>query len=236
MDISLDNFQGPMDLLLHLIKKKQMNIMDIKLEVIIDEYINYIKTQEKMNLTIASSYLVMASELLEIKSRMLLPSEKNDEEVNELKNNLINRLVEYEKYKEIVPTLKKLEQKRKEYITKSPSNILEYKEDFKISSDCTIDTLIDAYKNFLIRIEEEKPISTKITKKEISMESQILRIKEKFKNKNRISFDELFEERTKPYIVATFLAILEMARFGQIKIYQEDSFKTIMCEKVKEEK
>ena len=95
-DISLDNFQGPMDLLLHLIKKKKMNILDIKLEIIIDEYLNYIKRFEKMNLNIASSYLVMASELIEIKSRMLLPHEET-EETEDLKEDLINRLIEYEK-------------------------------------------------------------------------------------------------------------------------------------------
>ena len=118
---------------------------------------------------------------------------------------------------------------RKEFITKSPSNILEYKPDFKIESDLTINTLIEAYKNFLIRIEEEKPISTKVTKKEISIESQILRIKEKFKKQKRIKFEDLFEQKT---IVATFLAILEMTRFGEIKLYQEKSFGTITCEAI----
>lgn len=232
MDISLDNFQGPMDLLLHLIKKKEMNIMDIKIEIIIDEYLNYINSFEKMNLNVASSYLVMASELLEIKSRMLLPHEEDDEEITTLKENLINRIVEYEKYKEIVPAFKEYEKERLNYVTKSPSSILEYKEDV-ITSDYTIDTLINAYKNLLIRIEEEKPISTKITKKEISIESQILRIKEKFKTNKSFNFDDLFEVKTKPYVVATFLAILEMVRFGELSIYQENSFGTILCEGIK---
>ena len=105
-DISLDNFQGPMDLLLHLIKKKKMNILEIQLEIIIDEYLSYIKALENMNLTIASSYLVMASELLEIKSRMLLPSEEKEPEEEDLKENLIERLIEYEKYKELVPAFR----------------------------------------------------------------------------------------------------------------------------------
>ena len=232
MDVSLDNFQGPMDLLLHLEKKKEMNIMDIKIEIIIDEYLNYINHLEKMNLNIASSYLVMSSELLEIKSRMLLPSSEDDTEVEELKENLINRIVEYEKYKEIVPSFRELEQERSNYKTKSPSNILEYKTDYKYESDLTMDTLVKAYQNFLIRIEEEKPITTKVTKREISIESQILRIKETFKLKKRVNFDDLFEEKTKSYVVATFLAILEMVRFGEVKIYQENKFGTILCEAV----
>lgn len=232
MDISLDNFQGPMDLLLHLIKKKEMDIMNIKIEIIIDEYLNYINNLEKKNLNIASEYLVMSTELLEIKSRMLLPHVEDDTEVQELKDNLINRIVEYEKYKEIVPTLRELEKERLEYKTKSPSSILEYKNDFNYQSDLTINTLVKAYKDFLVRLEEEKPITTKVTKKEISIESQILRIKEKFKVEKRVNFNDLFEIKTKPYIVATFLAILEMVRFGEVKLYQENSFGTILCEAV----
>ena len=232
MDISLENFQGPMDLLLHLVKKKEMNIMDIKIEVIIDEYLNYINNLEKMNLNIASSYLVMASELLEIKSRMLLPNSDDQEEVEELKENLINRIVEYEKYKELVPVFQDKELERQEFITKSPSSILEYKNE-KYNSDLNVDCLVEAYKKMLERVEEEKPIRTKITKKEISIESQILRIKEKFKENRRIEFTNLFDIKTKEYMVATFLAVLEMVKFGEIKIYQENSFETILCEAVK---
>ena len=93
MDISLDNFQGPMDLLLYLVKKKEMDIRSIKIEVIIDEYLNFINNLEQMNLNIASSYLVMSSELLELKSRMLLPGSEISEEVIDLKENLINKII-----------------------------------------------------------------------------------------------------------------------------------------------
>lgn len=231
-DISLDNFQGPMDLLLHLVKKNQMNIMEIKLEIIIDEYLNYIKSLENMNLNIASSYLVMASELIEIKSRMLLPSEDIQEEEVDLKEDLINRLIEYEKYKEMIPTFKELELERNNYVTKSPSSILEYKSDEKIVSNLTIDDLLDAYKKFLKRLEDEKPIETKITKKEISVESQIKRIREKIKINKKVNFIDLFEKRGKDYIIATFLAILEMSSKKEIRIMQEDNFSDIICEAI----
>ena len=232
MDISLDNFQGLMDLLLHLVKKKEMDIMNIKIEIIIDEYLNYINNLEKMNLNIASEYLVMSTELLEIKSCMLLPHENDDIEITELKDNLINKIIEYEKYKEIVPKLREYESERSNYKTKSPSSILEFKKDTIYKSDFTMDNLITAYKKFLLRIEDEKPISTKITKKEISIESQILRIKEKLKLNRQVCFDDLFIKKTKPYVVATFLAVLEMVKFGDIKIYQENKFGTILCEAV----
>ena len=209
-DISLDNFQGPMDLLLHLIKKKKMNILEIKLEVIIDEYLDYIKKIENMNLNIASSYLVMASELIEIKSRMLLPNNEEEEEEEDLKTNLVNRLIEYEKYKNMVPTFKELESERSNYKTKSPTNILEYQENGTIESNLSMDDLINAYKKFLERLEDEKPINTKITKKEISVDEQIRKIRGKFKDKKRINFFDLFEVISKDYVIADFLAITLM--------------------------
>ena len=229
-DISLDNFQGPMDLLLHLIKIKKMNILDIKLEVIIDEYLNYIKRLEDMNLNIASSYLVMASELIEIKSRMLLPTNEEESDEEDLKENLVNRLIEYEKYKNIIPEFRKLEDERSNFKTKSPSSILEFKEDMKYESDLTITDLIDAYKKFLERIEEEKPINTKITKKEISVEDQIKKIRNKFQKQKRINFKDLFDSFKKDYVIATFLAILEMSSKRELKIIQENNFDNIVCE------
>ena len=230
-DISLDNFQGPMDLLLHLIKRKKMNIMDIKLEIIIDEYLDYIKKQEQLNLNIASSYLVMASELIEIKSRMLLPSSQEDEE-EDLKENLIIRLIEYEKYKEMIPTFKDLELERNNYKTKSPTSILEYKTVEKIESDLTIDDLVNVYKKFLERLEDEKPINTKVTKRELSVDSQIKRIRDIFKINKKINFLDLFEKKSKDYIIVTFLAILEMSSKKEIKIVQENNFAEITCEVV----
>ncbi len=229
-DISLDNFQGPMDLLLHLIKIKKMNILDIKLEVIIDEYLNYIKKLEDMNLNIASSYLVMASELIEIKSRMLLPTKEEEGEEEDLKENLVNRLIEYEKYKNMVPEFRRLEDERSNFLTKSPSSILEFKEDTNYKSDLTMEDLISAYKKFLERIEEEKPINTKITKKEISVHDQITKIREKFKFQKRINFLDLFESFKKDYVIANFLAILEMSSKREIKIIQDKNFDNIICE------
>ena len=111
-EITIDNFSGPMDLLLHLIKQSKMDIMNIKLEIIIDEYMDYIEKMNEMNLDVASSYLVMASELLYIKSRMLLPKqdEENDEE-EDPKEKLISRLILYEQYKEQIENFKELKMK-----------------------------------------------------------------------------------------------------------------------------
>ena len=114
--LKIDDFEGPLDLLLHLIKEKKMDLLNLKLEVIIDEYLDFIEKMEKMNLNIASSYLVMASELIEMKSKLLLPRndvEVEDEEENS-KESLINRLLEYQRYKELTSSFRELEEERKE--------------------------------------------------------------------------------------------------------------------------
>ena len=233
-EITIDNFSGPLDLLLHLIKQSKMDIMNIKLEVIIDEYLDYINKMSEMNLDVASSYLVMASELLEIKSKMLLPKEEEDEEEEDPKERLINRLILYQQYKEQIDSFKELENERSTYYTKIPSNLDEYQTDEKkaLISDVTLDDLVKAFENFLERIDLEKPVHTKVTKKELSVEDRIVNIKSKFKKQKRIDFFDLFEVKTKEYVVVTFLAILEMAKNRELIIYQEDNFDNIVCEAV----
>ena len=233
-EITIDNFTGPMDLLLHLVKESKMDIMNIKLEIIIDEYLEYIKKMKEMNLDVASSYLVMSTELLEIKSRMLLPKSEDEEEEEDPKERLINRLILYEQYKNQIESFKELEKERGNYYTKIPSSLEEYKDDDnKVQLvDVTIDDLVDAFKKFLERVELEKPINTKVTKKELSVEERIINIKDRLKNKKKIDFFGLFEVKTKEYVVVTFLAILEMAKKGELKIIQEENFNNIVCERI----
>ena len=234
-EITIDNFSGPMDLLLHLIKQSKMDIMNIKLEIIIDEYLEYIKKMEEMNLDIASSYLVMASEFLYIKSRMLLPrQDEEDDDEEDPKERLINRLILYEQYKEQIDNFKELEKERSTYYTKIPSSLEEYQTDEKkaLIENVTLDDLVKAFEKFLERVDLEKPVHTKITKKELSVEDRIINIKSKFKKAKRINFFDLFETKTKEYVVVTFLAILEMAKNREIMIYQEDNFDNIVCEAI----
>lgn len=229
-EVTIDNFQGPLDLLLHLIKESKMDIMNIKLEIIIDEYFEYIKKMNEMNLDVASSYLVMASELIEIKSKMLLPSVDKEEEEEDPKERLINRLIMYQEYKEQVEKFKKMEEERNNYYTKVPSNISEYQQDKTLNLDISLDDLVKAMENYFQRIELEKPINTKVTHKELSVDDSIKSIKTILSKKNKINFFDLFEVKKKEYIVVTFLAILEMAKKGEIRIVQDSNFENIMCE------
>ena len=128
LDLKINEFEGPLDLLLHLIKENKMDIFDIKIEEITEQYLSYIKKQESMNLEVDSEYLVLASELIEIKSKLLLPHEKEviDEEESDPREELMNRLLEYQAYKEITKTLKEKELIRQEIYTKAPSSLKEY--------------------------------------------------------------------------------------------------------------
>ena len=225
----INDFEGPLDLLLHLIKVSKMDIYNIKINEITKQYIDFINKMEEMNLSVASEYLVMASELTLIKSRMLLPNNKEDEIEEDPKENLINRLVEYQKYKNMIDSFKKLEQKRKDIYTKEPININEICENYiKNDGEVTIEDLTKALENFLKRKEVQKPLTTKITKKELLVSDRTKEIKNILKNKKKVSFFDLFTIKTKEYVVVTFLSILEMAKLGEIKISQEDNFNNIV--------
>lgn len=228
----INDFEGPLDLLLHLIKTSKMDIYDISIEEITKQYLEFIKRMKEMNLDIASEYLVMASELIEMKSRLLLPTSKNEEDDDyeeDPKEKLINRLLEYKKYKDMVDTFKVLEEERKEIFTKEPINLSEYKEN-KVSNDgeITLEDLINALNGFLKRKEEEKPRETKITKRELSVTQRTTQIRDILIKKKKVSFFDLFEIRTKEYVVVTFLSILEMAKHGEITITQDDNFNNIV--------
>ena len=235
MDITftINDFEGPLDLLLHLIKEKKMDLLNLKLEVIIDEYLKFIDKMEKMNLDIASSYLVMASELLEMKSRMLLPRmEEEEEEEEDPKEKLVNRLIEYQRYKDLTSDFKELESERKQIYTRLPENLKEYSDSNTVinNSDVTLDDLLKAFQSFLERKKLEQPLHTKVTKKEMSVEERTISIRNILKKKKKVNFLELFDVLNKEYVVVTFLAILEMAKKNELKISQENEYGDIICE------
>ena len=237
MEFKINDFEGPLDLLLHLIKESKMDIMNIEIEAITKQYVEFLEKQEKMNLEVSSEYLVLASELIEIKSKMLLPNNKMDEEEEvDPREELINRLLEYQAYKDITKVLQEKELLRKDIFTKLPENFNNYVEEVhEIHADVTLDDLISAFQKYYQRKLDNKPLKTKVTVNEISVSSRRSEIKHLLKKKNRMSFFELFPIMTKEYVVATFLAILEMAKNREIRIIQEENFDDIICEVYKNE-
>ena len=232
--VSLDQFEGPLDLLLHLIKQSNVDIMDINLEDITKQYLDYINKIEEMNLDIASEYLVMAAELIELKSKSLLPKPEvePDEYEEDPRQELINRLLEYQAYKDITPNLQELENARSMYYTKNPSlNITGVDLNPELSDAVDIDALTNAFNLFLKKKELEKPLNTKITNKEYSVSERSSEIRNILSRRKRVTFEDLFEEYNRNYIVVTFLSILIMAKNNELLIEQEDNFKELYISK-----
>ena len=230
-NFKINDFEGPLDLLLHLIKTEDIDIFDISIEKITKQYLEYINHIKSQNLDISSEYLVMSAELIELKSKLLLPNktEEIEEEIEEEKNNLINRLIEYEKYKNITDTFKELEQIRKEIYTRNSNEILEYTNNYdNIDYGIDLNDLIKAFENFLKNKELMKPLNTKITKKEYSVDIRCKEIRKKIKLQGKIKFEELFDIISKEYVVVTFLAVLSMAKKQEITINQEKNFDGII--------
>ena len=233
LDFRINDFEGPLDLLLHLIKESKMDIMNIQIEEITKQYMDFLDKNERMNLEISSEYLVLASELIEIKSKMLLPRQNDEEEEEDPREDLVNRLIEYQAYKDITKVLQEKELLRKDIYTKIPENINNYvDEKHEIKADVSLDDLVNALQNYYKRKEDEKPLNTKVTLNEISISSRRKDIKKILKSKKKVSFFELFSIKNKEYVVATFLAILEMAKNSELKITQDKNFDDIICEVV----
>ena len=233
--IKINDFEGPLDLLLHLIKQSDIDIYDLKIEEITRQYLDYIRAMENLNLSIATEYLVMSAELIEMKSRVLLPKTKvadEDEYVEDPKEALIKRLLEYQKYKEVTTEFKKLEDERQAIYTKLPENLNEYVEDTPVNleSDLSVSDLLNAFEKFMDRKKQMEPLNTTVTTKELSVRDCSDSIKAKLKKYKHLQFEELFENYSKNYVVVTFLSILELARKHEIIIKQSDNFDIIYIE------
>jgi len=232
-NFSVLDFEGPLDLLLHLIKINKMEIETINVENITNQYMVFINQMKESSIDIASEYLVMASELVHLKSKMLVNSKEETDDEYEINSeeDLKEKLLEYERIKDITNTFKDLEGARSEVYTKIPSNLSEYKKDAPLDSNITLNDLILAFENFLNREKLKKPINTRITKRELSVDDRVKSIRNIFKSKKKVMFTELFEELSKPYVIVTFLSILEMSKNDEISLKQEKNYGDIIIEK-----
>ena len=233
---TINDFEGPLDLLLSLVRQSKMDIYEIPIKTLIDEYIEFINSQKELNIDIASEYLVMASELLHLKSRMLINKEMETEEDDEYEINteedLRNKLIEYEKIKNITDAFKDLEEKRSEIHEKLPENYLNFADEIRYDNSVSnVDELYKAILEFQKRFKYTKPLNTRITTREISIDDRIKDIRKILTKKKRVNFLDLFEEASKEYIIVTFLSVLDMSKSNEINIIQEDNFKPIIIEK-----
>ena len=223
-------FEGPLDLLLHLIKQENIDMFEINIADITDQYLKYIEHMENLNLNVDSEYLVMASELIELKSRELLPHEEvTDEYEEDPKEQLINRLIEYQKYKEVSRDFKFFESERKQLFSRLPSLLDEFHDDsVKINEDISLDDLLKAFMKFQEKKAYEKPLNTVIARKEYSVHKRSFEISQKLKKYRKMNFEDLFDVYTKEYVVVTFLAVLDLAKNGELFIKQDRNLDTII--------
>lgn len=234
--VKINDFEGPLDLLLHLVQEANIDINDININEITEQYLDYIHKWEELNIDVASEYLVMAAALMEIKSRSLLPIEKEkeveeSEEEEVTREVLIQKLIEYRKYKEVTKNFKELEESRKNIYTKAPSKLNELLDTkFVNDTDTTVDDLMLAFSKFLERKNMEKPITTRVTNKEYSVRKRKKDIKELLSTKKKVEFTELFANYNKSYIVVTFMSILELAKEDDVILTQEANFDKIFIE------
>lgn len=233
--IKIDKFEGPLDLLIYLIEKNKMDIYDINLTEITEQYIEYINQMDKLNLEIASEFLVMASSLLYLKSKKLLP--KQEEETEELtEEELIRRIIEYKKYKEISVKLKENYLIYSKRLTKSPENIILPKR--KLDKDYTQNVIPDIYKRLLERTSEKLNQNAKNIDKIAIVEHYTVasKVKEMLKvlvKQKRFIFNKMFpiKQKDKQEIVTAFSGLLELSRRHKVITNQEEIFGDITVEK-----
>lgn len=236
-EIKIDNFEGPIDLLLYLIEKNKMKIEEINLTQITDQYIEYIEEMEKMNLEIASEFLVMASTLLYLKSKNLLPKqEDSEEELTE--EELIKRIIEYKKYKSISQVFKERYSIYSNRIFKNQENILLPKQELETKYDNKI--IPDIYQNLVERTSVRLNKDAKNIEKIALVENYTVadKVKEMFKvliKQKRFIFNKLFslKSRDKQEVVTAFSGLLELSRRDKVQTNQEELFGDIYVEKRK---
>lgn len=242
MTVKLQVFEGPLDLLLHLLDKNKVNIYDIPIVEITNQYMEYIEEMKRQDLNVLSEFLVMAATLIDIKSRMLLPTVGEEEEEQEdPRNELVQQLLEYKMYKCMAYELKDLQMDASRVLFKEPTipdEVLAYEEPINMEeliSDVTLAQLNDIFKSIMKKqVDKIDPIRSKygkIEKEEVSMEEKMVYLENYAMSHKHFSFRGLLEKQSsKVEVIVTFLAILELMKVGKIHISQEKIFDDIQIE------
>ena len=240
LNVKLQVFEGPLDLLLHLIEKNKVDIYDIPIAMITDQYLDYIRMMDHEDLNVTSEFLVMAATLLDIKSKMLLPKEVNEEgEEEDPRAELVQKLIEYKMYKYMSFELKDMQVDARRTWFKAPTlppEIADYKEPIdyeKLVGDLNLVKLNGIFKSVMKRqIDKVDPVRSsfgKIEKDEVNLEEKTEYVENYLRFHKSFSFRDLLDkQKSKMDVVVTFLIILEMIKIGKIMIAQEELFDDIM--------
>ena len=242
----LNVFEGPLDLLLHLIEKNKVDIYDIPIVTITEQYLAYVSEMQEQDMDVMSEFLVMAGTLLQIKSKMLLPREETEEEEEEdPRAELVRRLLEYKMYKYAALELKDMELDASHNLYKKPTipkEVEEYREEVdpaELVDGLTLSKLNDIFRSIMRKqVDKIDPIRSKfgtIEKEEINIEDRMVQIREEVRGLKGINFRTLLETQpTRMNIIITFMSILELMKVGAITIRQEETFGEIVIDSLEE--
>ncbi|MCM1308203.1 MAG: segregation/condensation protein A [Butyrivibrio sp.] len=239
LEVKLEAFEGPLDLLLHLIDKNKVNIYDIPIALITDQYLDYVAGMEKRDLNVASEFLVMAAMLLDIKSRMLLPKEPEpDEECGDPRQELVDKLLEYKMYKYMSYELKdRLTDADRAMFRQSslPDEVAAYEEPVdleELTRDISLVKLREIFNEVMRRSEDKiDPVRSKfgkIEKEEIDLDERAEYVREYITSHRSCSFRRLLVRKSRMEIIVTFLVVLEMIKSGTVSAVQESRSDDIM--------
>lgn len=242
----LQVFEGPLDLLLHLIEKNKVDIYDIPIVTITEQYLEYVEQMQEQDMDIMSEFLVMAGTLLQIKSKMLLPKEEvEEEEEDDPRAELVRRLLEYKMYKYAALELKDMELDASHNLYKKPTipkEVSAYREEIDpatLVDGMTLNKLNEIFQSIMRKqVDKIDPIRSKfgtIEKEEINIEDRMVQIREEVRGLKGINFRTLLESQpTRMNIIITFMSILELMKVGAITIRQEEIFGEIVIDSLDE--
>lgn len=234
--VKLEIFEGPLDLLLYLVKKAEVDVYHIPIVEITDQYLKYIDLMKMLDLDIAGEFLWMASNLIYIKSKMLLPPEDRQEEEEEdldPRSDLIRQLIEYKKFKEVANALGELEEKRQLYFPREATPDNEALEAPLNLGNVNLFDLLNAFSEVLQKLQVREDLK-KIFQEEVSVEKKIEFIEKMMMETSSFAFKDLFVNlSSRMEIVATFLAVLELIRLKKIRVFQNENFSNIQIERAR---
>lgn len=243
--VRLDIFEGPLDLLLHLINRMEIDIYDIPMAALTEQYIEHLHAMRVLQLDELSEYLVLAATLIEIKSKMLLPVHEEDalgeedyfENEEDPRDELVARLIEYRKYKEAAENLKTSADDRADYFTKAPGDLAGYGEVVSVGQEESLNVfdLIGAFRKMMERNRLRAPLTASITKTERSVGEKMDHIMEKIMQKGgRCDFYDLLAEGDTADFVVTFMSLLELMLRGDVSVEQASNFECLTVSYLKE--
>lgn len=229
-NFNLETFEGPLDLLLHLIKKEEVDICDIPIARILDQYMEYMRLLELMDINVAGEFLVMASTLMYIKSKLLLPPDPSEEEEEDPREDLMQQLIEYKKFKEVAGYLEEQEESQSNVFYRGTDDRMQL-GDKEIVYKVGLFDLMGAFQEVLARPIEE--VIREVVQEEVTMEDCLADIVEMLKVQDELVFAKIFANiRSRIHLIATFLAVLELIKIKEVIVFQKEQFGEIIVRKI----